>query len=325
MERSRKDELNEWKWPTRPTNEEEFDAMMTSLDNRFSAEGIEPRHRGMRASQQVSWTLKLDGTPILGGPLDRGPPFSPRDLLARVHDWYSDHYGDAMKIDFSPGSFLVVVNGNLWKVRLPMIMGEGRLVVDRNLSLAKKDGVGRGPAIHNVLCSVEELTQAMANKLSDQELAFFFHAFAHGWQAIMTLGSLGGHALFSEAKADFRHSVDAIASRREYGKARWESAQCAEKLLKGLLARAGHAYPKDGGRGHDHVHLGALLEEKLSIRISENILKILKTSPAVRYGEEASTLEQAMASHSALLALLRTLGSSHFVETSDGESNDGIG
>lgn len=37
MERSRKDELNEWKWPTRPTNEEEFDAMMTSLDSRFSA------------------------------------------------------------------------------------------------------------------------------------------------------------------------------------------------------------------------------------------------------------------------------------------------
>ncbi|HDS1637816.1 TPA: HEPN domain-containing protein [Stenotrophomonas maltophilia] len=325
MERSRKDELNEWKWPTRPTNEEEFDAMMTSLDSRFSAMGIEPRHRGMRASQQVSWTLKLDGTPILGGPPDRGPPFGPRDLLAKVHDWYSDHYGDAMKIDFSPGSFLVVVNGNLWRVRLPMIMGEGRLVVNRDLSIAQKDGVGRGPAIHNVLCSVEGLTQPMANKLSDQELAFFFHAFAHGWQAIMTLDSLGGHALFSEAKADFRHSVDAIASRREYGKARWEAAQCAEKLLKGLLAREGHSYPKDAGKGHDHVHLGKLLEEKLGIRISEEILTALKTSPAVRYGEEASTLEQAMASHSALLALLRTLGAHHFVENRDGDSNDGVG
>lgn len=325
MERSRKDELNEWKWPTRPTNEEEFDAMMTSLDSRFSAKGIEPRHRGMMASQQVSWTLKLDGTPILGGSLDRGPPFSPRDLLARVHDWYSDHYGDAMKIDFSPGSFLVVVNGNLWKVRLPMIMGRGELVVNRDLSLAQKDGVGRGPAIHNVLCSVEGLTQAMANKLSDQELAFFFHVFAYGWQAIMTLDSLGGHALFSEAKADFRHSVDAIASRREYGKARWEAAQCAEKILKGFLARAGLSYPTNAGKGHDHLHLGKLLEEKLNIRISEETLTTLKTSPAVRYGEEASTSEQAMASHSALLALLRTLGSHHFVETSDGDSNNGIG
>jgi len=165
----------------------------------------------------------------------------------------------------------------------------------------------------------------MANKLSDQELAFFFHAFAHGWQAIMTLDSLGGHALFSEVKADFRHSVDAIASRREYGKARWEAAQCAEKLLKGLLAREGHSYPKDAGKGHDHVHLGKLLQEKLGIRISEEILTALKTSPAVRYGEEASTLEQAMASHSALLALLRTLGAHHFVENRDGDSNDGVG
>lgn len=324
MEQSRKDELNEWKWPIRPTNKEEFDAMMTSLDIRLSAKGIEPHHRGMRASQQVSWTLKLDDTQILGGPLDRGLPFSPRDLLARVHDWYSDHYGEAMKIDFSPGSFLVVVNGNLWKVRLPRIMGRGELVVNRDLSIAQKDGVDRRPAIHNVLCSVEGLTQALANKLSDQELAFFFHAFVHSWQAIMTLESLGGHALFSEAKADFRHSVDAITSRREYGKARWEAAQCAEKLLKGLLAREGHPYPKDAGKGHDHVHLGKLLEEKLNIRIIETILATLKTSPAVRYGEEASTLEQAMASHSALLALLKTLGSHHFVEPSDGDSNSGI-
>ncbi|MCO7473029.1 hypothetical protein [Stenotrophomonas maltophilia] len=324
MDQSRKDELNEWKWPTRPTNEEEFDAMMTSLDSRLSAKGIEPHQRGLTASLQVSWTLKLDGTPIPGGPLDRGPPFFPRDLLARVHDWYSDHYGDAMKIDFSPGSFLVVVNGNLWKVRLPMIMGEGRLVVDRNLSLAQQNGVGRGPAIHNVLCSAEGLTQAMANKLSDQELAFFFHAFAHGWQAIMTLDSLGGHALFSEAKADFRHSVDAIASRREYGKARWEAAQCGEKLLKGFLARAGLSYPTSARQGHDHVHLGNLLEEKLNIRICDKILSTLKTSPAVRYGEEASTLEQAMDSHSALLALLKTLGSYDYIEPSDPASGDGI-
>ncbi|HEL5579502.1 TPA: hypothetical protein ACXIGC_001222 [Stenotrophomonas maltophilia] len=314
MSTSRQDELNKWQWPRRPTNEVEFDAMMTSLDGLLAAKGTEPRGRGMAAAMQLSWTLKLDGTPILGGPPDRGAPFSPSDLLARVHEWYAEHYGDAMKVDFSPGSFLVVVNGNLWKIRLPMIMGEGRIVIDRDLSMCQQNGVGRGIAVHNALCSVEGLTQPMASKLSDQEVLFFHRAFAHGWHAIMALDSLGGHSLFSEAKADFRHSVDAIMSRRAYGKARWEAAQCAEKLLKGFLARARHPYPTTAGKGHDHVHLGELLNEKLGIRVDERILSTLKTSPAVRYGEETSSLDQAMDSHSALLALLVLLGPHAYAE-----------
>lgn len=314
MTQSREDELNEWEWPNRPTNEAEFDEMMTSLDRRLSSKGIEPHRRAIMASMQVSWTLKLDGTPFIGGLKDRGPPFSPRDLLARVHAWYSDHYGNAMKVDFSPGTFLVVVNANLWRIRLPMIMGEGVVVVDRDLSKVQQNTVGRDQAIHNALSSVEGLTQPMANKLTDRELVFFHRAFMHGWQAIMTFDSLRGHPLFAHAKADFRHSVEAISSGREYGKARWEAAQCAEKLLKGFLARAGQAYPTNAGKGHDHVHLGKLLDEKLGIHVDERILSTLKTSPAVRYGEEASSLSQAMDSHSALLALLRILGSHDSVQ-----------
>lgn len=313
MTQSRKDQLNEWKWPNRPTNEAEFDAMMTSLDDRLSSKGIEPARRAIMASMQVSWTLKLGGTPMIGGSKDRGAPFEPVDLLARVHDWYSEHFGDAMKVNMSPGTLLVIAKGVLWRIRLPKLFGEGRCVVDRDLSLCRQETVGRGPAIHNVLCSVEGLTQAMANKLTDQELALFLHCFVYGWQAIMTLNSLNGHSLFTEARADYRHSVDAIASGREYGKARWEAAQCAEKLLKGFLAEAGHTYPTNAGKGHDHVHLGTLLQEKLQIRIDEKYLSTLKTSPAVRYGEEGSTLEQAMSSYAALLNLITALGSHKYI------------
>lgn len=59
MSTSRQDELNEWQWPRRPTNEVEFDAMMTSLDGLLAAKGTEPRGRGMAAAMQLSWTLKL--------------------------------------------------------------------------------------------------------------------------------------------------------------------------------------------------------------------------------------------------------------------------
>ncbi|MGA6538429.1 HEPN domain-containing protein [Stenotrophomonas sp. NPDC101269] len=313
MTTSRRDELNEWKWAQRPSNETEFDEMMTSLDAHLSTKGIEPHRRGIMASAQVSWTLKLDGTPILGGPPDRGPPFSPRDLLARVHDWYSEHYGEAMKVDMSPGSVLAMVKGNLWKIRLPMLYGEGRVGIHRDLSDGARNVIGRGPMTINALSCVDGMTQSMANKLTDQDLTLLLDAFADGLQAIMTLDALGGSQLFFEAKADYRHSVEAIVSRREYGKARWEAAQCAEKLLKAFLALAGHAYPTSGGKGHDHVHLGELLKEKLGIQIDEELLLTLKTSPAVRYGEEASSLEQAMASHHALLTLLKALGTNDYI------------
>lgn len=49
------------------------------------------------------------------------------------------------------------------------------------------------------------------------------------------------------------------------------------------------------------------MNERLGIRVDERILSTLKTSPAVRYGEETSSLDQAMDSHGALLALLAAL------------------
>lgn len=288
--------------------------MMLSLDRHLSSKGLPPSQRSMRASMQLSWTLGLDGTPIFGGSADRSPDFSSRDLLARVHDWYSEHYGNAMKIDMSPGKILIFVNGNLWKLQLPMLMGSMTVVADRDLSLCKQKSIDRGSVVFNVLCAMEGLTQTFASNLSDRELAFIHHAFAHGWQAIMTLDALRGHHLFDEARSDYRHSVDAVATGREYGKGRWETAQCAEKLLKGLLAKEGHSYPKNAGKGHDHVHLGTLIGEKLGISLDERHLATLRTSPAVRYGEESSTLEQAMGSHAALLCLLRALSSHQYIE-----------
>lgn len=241
---------------------------------------------------------------MFGGPRDRGTPFSPRDLLARVHDWYEENYGDGMKMDMSPGSILFVINDNLWKLKLPKLWGTMDIFADRNLSNEGLTLGVREPATHNVLRSVEGLTQAYASKLSDHEIVFILEAFGHGFQAMSGLESLTGCSLFEEARADYRHSVDAIFSGREFGKARWETAQCAEKILKGMLAKAGYAYPTSTVKGHDHLHLGELVQEKLGIAFDTDALATIKCSAAVRYGELKSTLDQAMESHAALLYVL---------------------
>ena len=281
--------------------------MMTSLDRHLSALDIEPHGRGLNAAMLVSSALGLSGTPILGGPKDHGPPFSPRDLLARVHTWYNENYGDRMKIDMSPGTVLLHLHGNLWKIRIPKFWGSMDVFVDRSLT---NEGVSMGvraPITHNALCSIKGLTQAYANKLTDQELRLIQRAFVGGIQAMAGMDNLKGHLLFDEARADYRHSIDALFSGRELGKARWESLQCIEKILKGLLARDGHGYPTYGPKGHDIVHLGELAQEHLEINIPSDLLASMKCSAGVRYGEITSTRDEALSAHNALIRILLLL------------------
>lgn len=271
--------------------------------------GLGPAQRPLNAALVVSSTLGLSGTPILGGSGDRGEPFSPGDLLARVHDWYEETYGEKTKIDFSPGSVVVSLHGNLWEMKMPKVWGSFQMFISPDLSnkggrIATRDSP---PVQHNVLCSVQGMTQAYAKRLSKDDMLLLAKKFIAGFDAVVCLDDLKGHNLFNEARGDYRHSVDALLTGHELSKARWDTAQCAEKVLKGLLARDGHAYPTFGAQGHDIKHLGGLAEEKLGIDLPTTDLAMVYCSPAVRYGQEKSTIEQALVAHEALVRLLHLL------------------
>src|SRR5687768_11224883 len=118
-----RERLFDWSWDMHPATVEEYDRMMVSLDRHLASLELTPAQRPMNAALVVSSTLGLSGTPIIGGSGDRGEPFSPADILARVHEWYSESYGDKTKIDFSPGSIVVQLHGNLWEMKMPKVWG----------------------------------------------------------------------------------------------------------------------------------------------------------------------------------------------------------
>lgn len=304
-----RDQLFNWSWDMRPATDEEYGAMMVSLDRHLASLGLTPAQRPLNAALVVSSTLGLSGTPIIGGSGDRGEPFSPQDLLARVHEWYSDTYGDKTKIDFSPGSIVVSLHGNLWEMKMPKVWGSFDLFISQDLSnqgnyISSK----RSPPVrHNILRSVQGMTQAYASRLQKDDLLFLAGKFINSYPAVVCLDDLKGHDLFEEARGDYRHSVDALLTGRELGKARWDTAQCAEKVLKGVLAREGHAFPTSGAKGHDISHLGALVAEKLGFSLSAADLSAVHCTPAVRYGERKSSMEEALASHEALVRILVAL------------------
>lgn len=304
-----RDRLFAWSWDMRPATVEEYDKMMVSLDRHLASLGLGPAQRPLNAALVVSSTLGLSGTPILGGSGDRGEPFSPKDLLARVHDWYEETYGDKTKIDFSPGSIVVSLHGNLWEMKMPKVSGSFQPFLNPDL---RNDGnhiatTGSPPVRHNILCSLQGMTVAYAKRLSKDDMLLIAGKFITGYEAVVCLGDLKGHDFFNEARGDYRHSVDALLTGHEFSKARWDSAQCAEKVLKGLLARDGHTYPTSGPKGHDIEHLGSLVKDKLGIDLPKADLALVYCAPAVRYGQEKSSVEQSLAAHEALVRLLHLL------------------
>ncbi len=302
--------LLEWSWGVRPATTDEFDAMMTSLDKHLANLALRPNQRSLNAAIAVSSVLGLSGTPILGGSNVRGEPFSPVDLLARVHDWYSERYGEKAKIDFSPGSVVMSLHGNMWEMKMPKVWGSFQVFIARDLTyegnnLATTEG---SPSCsYNALCSVEGMTQAYADKLVNDDLKKVMERFVHGYLAVSCLDQLRGHDFFEEARGDYRHSVYALLTGREFGKARWDSSQCAEKIFKGLLGREHHDFPRSGAKGHDIAHLGSLVKDKLGVVLLPSDLTAVHCSPAVRYGEQKSTLGESLASHDSLVRMLNVL------------------
>ena len=237
-----------------------------------------------------------------------------------IFEWYRETYGDRNKIDFTLGHVVMVLQGTYWRIRIPLSYGTVRLFASRQLgqqtpSLATR---GQEPPSYNVLDAVQGLTQVYANRLSEAELVHVFKSFAAGSQALAVLDAMRGEVLFEEAKGDYHHSVSALMDGPTFGKARWDNAQAAEKLFKGLLSEGKQAYPKGGPKAHDIVHLGGLVQSYLGIPIPESLLRTINCPTGARYAEMNVDQNEAWTSHMALLSMLRVIGIAKFSQLAQG-------
>lgn len=294
---------SDWKWSLRPASDADFDAMMSSLDKHLAECGHQPFRRTTRARHLVSVSLGMSA--VLSGPLwmrVARTPFGPTDLLLRVGEWYEQNYGPRLRQPCGARSFAIDIRGTLWRVRLPIVFGTVSVFVDRDL-----DKDYRGGAL-NILQRIDGFTQASANRLHDEEIRRIADESHVAYLSIEVLNGLSRHVFFEQARMDYEHSVDALMSGFSWSKARWENAQCAEKVLKGLLATAGHEYPSKGRAGHDISKLGEAVSDKLGLALFPDLLKRINCEPKVRYGEQSVSPAEAFSAHSALLGLMVFIG-----------------
>ena len=285
-----------------PLNGPAFEAMMREIDAKLKAEGVDIPSRPISAVGEVS--IRHGDIPIpLGDGNVRMPPELERyrPLAAAIRKWYDDTYGDRIKIDMSAGRIVLLIEGDLYALRIPRFFGSVNFTAVREW--LPKAPIGRGPATCNVVQLVDDMTSGMARSLSDEALLAIWSAFEIGLPACYTMESTQSE-LMAIARGDLKVAVSNLMDRRDqFGASKWASLQSAEKVLKAAILLKGARFK--------FVHeLQPLCDQLAGLGVvfdHAQLVGEIQCTPKIRYGKEPCTCEQALAAHQASLVLVNRL------------------
>lgn len=277
---------------------------MAEIDRKLSVEGIDIPSRSMHASREIS--LRFDLHMPLGGDPARMPPEIRKnaELSEAIHRWYQDNYGERLKEDPCPGHSAILLDGDLYKLRVPRLFGSVEFVVTREW--LPEPGISRAPATANIVQLVADMTPSKAKRLSDDALRNLVEGFERALPASYLLESTN-HGLMYSARGDIAVAVLCLMERGDrYGASKWASLQASEKVLKAAIELQGAEFAFT----HNLSKLRAVLEDAgITIDVDEQIAAI-QCSPGIRYGEEACSLEEALSAHHASLTIINLLRAS---------------
>lgn len=294
-----------FKWLANLETPSDFEALMVAIDEALAAKGLKPFQRPLHVGRLLWEAFNWNGSLFPRQDLAELPGFRGEVLMAKCLRWYDDYYGEQLKSDFAYGFMPVKLGNAIWRVRAGVTYGTVQLFADRNLGNRGVALSDRGTASLNILCAIENFPQGLADRLTDTLLRehLELHVFMHN--VLQWREQLPRTELLDMARADYDASTSDILGRR-FGQARWGAQQAVEKTLKGLLRLGSTPFPTGGAYGHNLMHLGGLFEP-LGIHIPPPLLSLAACSPRVRYGEEPSTEQQAIAANHAVLGVLEAL------------------
>lgn len=284
-------------------NPAEFHELMLTVDHILVSLGVGIQQRPMRALRELSrrYSLTL--------PVTEPPPGSGFDgaecwpLTARVYEWYEKRYGDRLKVDLAPGRLAILIEDDLWILRLPRIYGSAQLTASRTLLSSRSPS--STDLVYNVVDAIEGMPKSRASSLPDNQLEHIFEKFILGIQAFGFLeGSVSCHELIGLAVADIGAAVDHLtAPQAQHGLSKWSSLQATEKLLKAAISLAGERFSNI----HDLEKLTKQATARGLIDRWSMLTPHIQCSPGIRYGEEACDRDAALRAHHASLAMVPLL------------------
>jgi hypothetical protein len=239
----------------------------------------------------------------MGGEPGRLPPeLRPYAALGdAILRWYEGTYGDRLKVDMCPGRIVVLVDGDLYVLRIPRLFGAANFVLTREF--LAEPGISRGAVTCNIVQLLEGMTAAKAAGLSDAALSAINVAFGIGLPAAYTLESTDHELMYTPRRAGAAAIAGLMDQGERYGASKWASLQAAEKVLKTAISIKGAKFKFTHGLKELSMHLS-----DLGIAVDAGpLIANIQCSPKIRYGEEPCTRDQALAAHQASLELVNRL------------------
>ena len=287
------------------TDEQSFLALMEGIDAELREQEIPVTRRDMSGLHLISSRYRLGLS--MSNNLENPEPgnYQGKRLTRRIFDWFADQYGDRLKIDPLPGHTMLLIDGDLFRARIPKIFGIVQIAVDafdmgndHPFSISKN-----GPGKVNILNQIEGLTEARARRLSQEQLSAICTHMTEFTNAFNEFSKVYGYELGKKAEIDFRSSVARAVDHRDFGTSRYETLQAAEKIIKLYLTLKTGTTPS-----YSHI-LTELIENAPDRRIaslSVEWLDAVQCSANVRY-EASGTVHDAVRAHEAAVRLVRTV------------------
>lgn len=227
-----------------------FAKYMESVDARLRDEGVDIPSRPIHAMGLISGELKISFA--LGSEVER-----------RINGWFEARYADRLKIDFTLGRMLVLVDGDVYVARFPVVFGTAKL---------------------NLLQVVEGVTPATLTALAPADVQCLVQLAKDGFEAFVALADLPPALL-----ADGHSSItQAMARPPNLGMSRWSSQQLVEKVLNAFVERKGGDVKrarKGGTHAHDFAPLVAEAQRCGLAPPDATLLKRVECTANIRYSE----------------------------------------
>lgn len=233
------------------TTKDQFEILIQEIDAELQKRGVLIHARQLQAIGEVSKKFKitLPVAPLPSGPIPGN--YEGSSLSAHIFEWFDNKYGDRLKIDFSIGYSLVLLRGDVWLIRFPLVFGKVTIVCERDLSkqfnkmIVNRAGQPHQKLFMNLLKLIENLPQGLASQLTDDELRELLGYYVFGHTFFNAICSFcKGKELVTAAIADLRASAQAsVGNAHNYGQSLWLSLQAAEKMLKFFLQAKGEQFP----------------------------------------------------------------------------------
>jgi HEPN domain-containing protein len=215
------------------------------------------------------------------------------DLAARVNRWFDSLYGERLQIGFSLGVTGILVAGDFYKIRIPLMFGTTGFVFDMGPAERKTVLHGKEVVLSNITKYVQGLTPARVQSMTVSECNEVVTTFGNATVARSSICSVRYPEFVGEARADLDTSVEHLLSQPpQCGLSRW-ALLAVEKFLKALIQER-------GGQVRTIHKLSDLASDAESVGlkvVDRTALAAIQCAAGVRYGEEPSTMQEAVAAH----------------------------